>query len=370
MSNLSDFIFTPRSDRAESLEGWELAPGSSVDTLSGDDTIITIYSPDTHPFSGGISNGGLIETGDGIDTLEGHGGIGNSGIIHTGALSDTVIGIGGFIDDYGQEGLINSGIINSGAGDDFIRGSGTYRQMGINNTGTIYSGPGNDEIRGGTGEGTAIHNSRMIRTASGNDRIFGWAEYQGISNTSSGSITTGEGNDIIETNADCPLPIDNLGLIDMGAGSDTILAPSISNEGIIHLGDGNDRIISPPENYYGNGSIYNTGLITTGAGSDIVDMIDGIYIYGKGTLDMGTGNDTLRGFGSTTPYDQTSSMFIGGTGIDTLSFAPGRYQVQAVGPNEYLIDQQMRVSGFERFGRGAGFLNLSEAAALGSVTFV
>jgi hypothetical protein len=364
MRNLSDFIFTPRSDRAESFEGWNLNVGSSVDTLSGNDTIIGNYSTDAPYPSGGIGNGGLIETGAGIDTLEGHGGISNSGTIHTGASSDNVLGIA----IYESDGLTNSGIINSGSGDDYIRGSGVYRYNGITNTGTIYSGPGNDEIRGGTGEGTAIYNSRMIRTACGNDRIFGWSEDQGIFNTTSGSITTGEGNDIIETNASCPLPIYNLGLIDMGAGSDTILVPSISNEGVIHLGDGNDRIISPPENYYGNGSIYNKGLITTGAGSDIVDMIDGIR--GGGTLDFGTGNDTLRGFGPTTPYDQTSSMFIGGTGIDTLTFAPGRYQVQAVGPNEYLIDQQMRVSGFERFGRGAGFLNLSEAAALGSVTFV
>jgi hypothetical protein len=364
MRNLSDFIFTPRSDRAESFEGWELAPGSSVDTLSGNDTIIGNYSPDTPFPSGGISNGGLIETGTGLDTLKGYGGIWNSGIIHTGASSDNVIGIA----IYESDGLTNSGIINSGAGNDFIHGSGDYRYTGINNTGTIYSGPGNDEIRGGTGEGTAIYNNRMIRTACGNDRIFGWSEDIGIFNTTSGSITTGEGNDIIETNASCPLPIYNFGLIDMGAGSDTILAPSISNEGAIHLGDGNDRIIAPPEASYGNGSIYNSGLITTGAGSDIVDMIDGIY--GGGTLDLGTGNDTLRGFGPTTPYDQSSSMFIGGAGIDTLTFAPGRYQVQAVGPNEYLINQQMRVSGFERFGRGAGFLNLSEAAALGSVTFV
>jgi hypothetical protein len=375
MRNLSDFIFTPRSDRAESFEGWNLNVGSSVDALSGNDTIMGIYSPDAPYPSSGISNGGLIETAAGTDTLEGdgNGGIFNSGTIHTGASSDTVIGIARgvpeeLIDRGDFHGLTNSGIINSGSGDDLIQGSAGYSTYdGINNTGAIYSGPGDDEVRGSSIYSIGIFNEGKLRTACGNDRIIGSSESIAIYNIAKGTITTGEGNDIIEANSNSDLPIYNAGLIDMGSGSDTLLTGTISNQGVIDLGDGNDRVISEAVYPY-PGEIYNTGLITTGAGSDIVDMPGGIY--GEGTLDLGTGNDTLIGFSPSILFEEDPSMFIGGAGIDTLTFASGSYQVEAVGPNEYLIDQQMRVSGFERFGRGAGFLNLSEAAALGSVTFV
>jgi hypothetical protein len=338
MADLSLFAFTPRSDNAFSSSGWDLDRGGAVNALSGNDEITCFY---------GLNNLGLIETGAGLDVIQGSGhggweytGLGNYGVINTGADSDSLIGIAG----YEATGLINDGIVNTGAGDDFFGGFGNYRYDGIISGGTIFLGPGNDVIHGQTELGTGISNSRRILTGSGDDIIKGCSEeYIDISNHESGEIKTGDGNDLIEG-----FYIDNDGLIDMGSGGDVITG-DLDNAGTVNLGDGNDRIIELEGRYLGLGSISNSGLISAGAGSDVLGNFN--IIFGDGVIDMGAGNDTLRAFGT--------GLFIGGVGIDTLSFAPGVYAVAALESGE-----------FQRFGRGAGFLSLHDAAELGTVVFV
>jgi Ca2+-binding RTX toxin-like protein len=363
MADLSLFAFTPRSDKATSSSGWELFKGGVVNTLSGNDAIIRVdghqYGEDS---SGHIFNGGLIEMGLGVDSIEGYesaegGGLVNTGIIKTGAGSDTIIGYNA---GFGDGGLINSGLINTGSGNDVVRGRGGYRGTGIDNSGTLYTGPGDDIVDGGGG---GIWNDRRISTDTGDDTIIGYEEdYVGIFNAA--FINTGDGNDLVESNWIFNAKFGPVGgTIDMGRGDDVING-YVDNDGTIALGDGNDRMINTT--YLGNephstwvvGS--NSGLISAGAGSDVIGNLEPYSI--SGNIDMGTGNDTLKGFGI--------GLFDGGAGIDTLTFAPGTYRVEAVGLGKILINDQMNVHGFERFGQGAGFLSLSDAVALGSVTFV
>jgi hypothetical protein len=300
--------------------------------------------------------------GLGIDAIEAYkyaegGGLVNTGIIKIGAGSDRIIGHSA---GFGDAGLINSGLINTGSGNDVVCGNGGYRGAGIGNSGTLYTGPGDDIVDGG---GDGIWNERRISTDTGDDTIIGYEEdYYGVFNVA--FINTGDGNDLVESNWIFNFKFGPVsGTIDMGRGDDVING-FVDNDGTIALGNGNDRMINTT--YLGNephstqvvGS--NSGLISAGAGSDVIGNLEPYSI--SGNIDMGTGNDTLKGFGT--------GLFIGGVGIDTLSFAPGVYAVAALESGEFLINQTMKVSGFERFGRGAGFLSLHDAAELGTVVFV
>lgn len=358
MGRLTGFAFTPLSDWAFSDHGWYLELGDAVDSLAGDDEIIGVdlYGDQGEFNGGGIVNNGLIETGIGADSVEGTGtidttGLFNGGIIDTGEDGDTVVGVNG----YEGDGLLNEGVINTGSGDDVVRGIGSYRYNGVVNLGSIYGGSGHDLVRGSSSQGFGISNHLRISTGSGDDAIIGYSEeFIGISNGVDGLIRTGDGSDLIESSY-----LENRGLIHMGSGIDTIDG-FLANEGVIRLGAGNDRIMTSADRQLFLRAISNSGLIAAGAGRDVVNGLGGLS--GDGTMDLGAGNDRLKGFGS--------GLFRGGKGVDTLIFNPGTYQVVAAETGGYLIDQQMRVLGFERFGQGAGFLNLSDAAALGSVTFI
>jgi hypothetical protein len=163
---------------------------------------------------------------------------------------------------------------------------------------------------------------------------------QGIINSNGGTINTG-------TNNDCILGFGGAhGIINY-------------NGSTIDAGSGNDSIIGSGGTYgiYN----YNGGTIKAGAGDDLVDALIGGFA-GEGITDLGTGNDTLKGFGSGT--------FRGGLGSDTLVFNTGTYTITAgVGTGNYVINGIMKVSGFELFGLGASVTIFSEAVAAGSVTF-
>ena len=139
MVNLSGFLFTNRSDIANSLaDGWIVNNAEMVNALAGNDVIVGDSSSEE-----GFVNEGSIDTGAGKDTISGtcsdssDEGIYNEGTIDTVAGNDTIAGVGGW-------GIINVGTIDTGAGKDAITGVGT--DLGINNVGTIDTGSGKDIV--------------------------------------------------------------------------------------------------------------------------------------------------------------------------------------------------------------------------------
>ena len=362
MKNLIAFPFTALSDRALSDEGWFVLAGDIVDALAGHD-VITGFAE-----YGGIANSGTIKMGIGVDSIIGRGyyaGLVNAGIIDTGVGNDL---IEGYLDDYGNSitnagsiftgagadtlygwasdagtgSISNSGIINTGAGNDIIDANG------ITNSGTIYTGPGNDSVVGWPFEAFyGIVNSHRIAMDTGNDRITGGGRYHGIWNQSGALITTGDGDDVIEAQTE-------------ESYEDDYGAFAIKNLGLIDTGNGNDVIKARIFERYASWSIENLGSITTGGGADTIDALWGGF-FGRGLTDLGSGSDTLKGFGT--------GVFRGGTGIDTMVFTPGRYVIRRLGGGEFLIGGQMRVSGFEAFGDGANHTNFATAVSHGSVIF-
>jgi hypothetical protein len=277
-----------------------------------------------------VIEGYLDDYGDGIT---------NRGSILTGAGADAIYGRAA---DAGTGSISNSGIINTGGGNDIVDANG------IKNSGTIYTGPGDDAVVGWPFEGfQGIVNSRRIVMNVGNDRISGGGLYNGIWNLSGALISTGDGDDIIEAQTE-------------GSYNDDYDAFSIRNLGAIDTGSGNDLIKGSIYESYASWSMENLGSITTGDGADTIDALWGGF-FGTGLADLGSGSDTLKGFGA--------GIFKGGTGIDTMVFTPGRYAIRRLGGGEFMIGGLMKVSGFEAFGDGANHTNFATAVSHGSVIF-
>lgn len=226
------FVFTNTADSAISLEGWSIDPNQLVQAQGGNDIIAgTIINGD----SGILILDGILDTGNGNDTVSGNGGIndiGNAGFginnqdgtISTGNGNDVITGTGGN-GGIGGAGILNFGIITTGNGNDAIIGSGLY---GIINYGTIMTGNGNDTI-----------------TANG-----------GIFNDG-GKIATGSGNDIVDAR--------NGGFY---------------GSGTTDLGNGNDTLI-------GFGTVIGSGSFIGGRGTDGILLGDGSY-----TINVGAGTIT------------------------------------------------------------------------------
>jgi hypothetical protein len=94
--------------------------------------------------------------------------------------------------------------------------------------------------------------------------------------------------------------------------------------------------------------IFNTGLLDTGNGDDFVNGLEGGF-GGKGTFNLGNGNDRLSGFGSGT--------FDGGNGIDTLLLGDGIYDIKSHGKYFRLSNgiSNMELIGFESVGSASEF---------------
>jgi hypothetical protein len=155
----------------------------------------------------------------------------------------------------------------------------------------------------------------------------------GISNSDTGIILGGNGDDIIT----------GTGTGGTGTGGGIGSGIGISNSGTINTGNGNDTLI-------GSGStagIFNVGTIDMGKGNDIVDALTGGF-SGTGTVNMGDGNDILKGFGT--------GFFDGGNGKkDELLFGSGTYTISSTanGAGFYTIDKagtDMFVKNFELIG--------------------
>jgi hypothetical protein len=248
-------------------------------------------------------------------------------------------------------GFLSSGIFNRQGGtiamgdgnNDSITGTGGYYN-GIYNRGTITMGDGNNDTITGTGisDGAyGIYNQNLgsnptITMGNGNnDSITGIAKGSssvGIFNETGCTITMGDGNK------------DSITGLAEGSGSVGIFNKT---DGTITMGNGNGAIT-------GTGKvtgIYNDGMIDAGAGNDTVIANGGFA--GSGKLLLGEGNDFLKGFGS--------GSFMGGGGVDTLELTTGTYTVGISGTNTTFTSGStiMNTTEFEKLIAGATTLNFS-----------
>jgi hypothetical protein len=346
---------------------------------SGFSTILTGSGDDRIAARGeniGLLNYGLISMDGGRDAIYGEGSVGRSygdgiinyGQIYMGADNDLIEARDKYI------GLDNAkgGVINTGAGNDVVLAVearyDNYSWAGLYNGGILYGGPGDDSIFA-VGM-RAIFNQGNIDLDFGNDLISAVGGTESIVNDSQGRISLGDGIDRIVVHGDdrgaTQTGLSNAGTIDTGYGADTIIATGVLAQGFVNTSrintdEGNDSILNHSASFF-----RNDGIVTCGAGSDVVDSLSKEF-SGHGTLDLGTGNDFLKGFAAA---DALNARFMGGIGIDTLILKAGAYSVVRQAVDRYLIGDRMNVIGFEQFGASAGFLSLSAGASQGFVTFI
>lgn len=265
--------WTNRADLVDEGDEITVAPGVIVNSLAENDEIAgTGFT--------GIANRGTINTGFGNDTINATGTTG-PGIINIGGIIDTGVG-NDIITATGGDGIDNGGTINTGLGSDTITATG---KIGIVNGGTLDTGFGNDIITGTATDNFGISNGDTINTGFGDDIITGNGISIGIVNT--GTLDTSFGNDKISGIATDGTGIDNGEYINTGAGNDTIIGS-------------------------GGVGIFNSGTIDTSAGNDTVDALTGgfdSFTLTVGTIDLGKGDDLIRGFGN--------QVVDGGQGFDT-----------------------------------------------------
>jgi hypothetical protein len=292
----------------------------------------------------------------------------NTGVANTLAGDDKITGVGpGMRSSISDSGIYNSGTIEMAAGNDMITGTydatehsfhnannvlpnngrSPYRDnrgnfyyyplepngpiplpvnsYGIYNLGTIDTGIGDDTITGSniTGGYAIGGNIGLLNNLIGSvngligsvDRTYGAV---GINN--GGRINTDKGADSLISNG----KLINREMF-LGEGNDSIIATagflnrSIENYIMIDTGADNDTITS-------YGVIYNNGEINTGNGSDSIIAYGGFEsgLNNSGSVLLGSGEDTLYGFGS--------GDFYGGDGLeDTLELTFGSYTVGKVG---------------------------------------
>jgi hypothetical protein len=273
----------------------------TIDTGDGDDTIFG-RSDQGGGGTGIVIEGGTISTGNGQDTVTAYGANTYGMRFYSGSILDT-----GEDNDIITGGIANWGIINMGDGNDSI-----MFQWVLSNSGGVFLGDGNDSIIATPSPGffhPGILNDNAIETGDGNDTITSPST---ISN--GGVINTGNGDDsiIAEGNSEengTRYGIDNSGgVINTGNGNDFISAnegflSAPNSSGAWFLGDGEDYIKG-----YGSGDFYG------GNGFDTLELTPGTYtvgiwgesrIFTKGNQLMIT-SEFERLIGGGTIYDFTS----------------------------------------------------------------
>lgn len=256
--------WSDRGDRVNRGDEVKVALEVTVDTLLGDDYIVA--GSEFGAVGVAFSNRGTIKTNLGNDSV-----------------------IGSLKSNFNATGIINAGTIETGKGNDIVSGisfEAKNLSRGIDNFGTIKTGKGNDIVSGYARGGNVIgiHNFGTIKTGADEDLILGSASGtsgNGIRNTNNGKIDTEDGDDLIR-----------------GTGSSL----GISNFGTIKTGSGNDFVIGnvTGEVQDTTRGVRNSGTIKTEDGSDTVDAFTGGFgSLGTvvGTIDLGKGDDLIRGFG-------------------------------------------------------------------------
>jgi len=181
---------------------------------------------------------------------------------------------------------------NTLAGDDAVLGSSTST-IGTSINGTLKTQAGSDKIKGKSNTEQGIYCEGSINTGLDNDSITGIStDSRGLENQ--GYIYTEDGNDKITGKSKSQEGLTNSSYIDMGEGSDALKAAGALS------------------------ALRNDGYINMGSGSDLVNCLKGGF-SGDGEIDMGTGFDTVIGFGAQKIY--------GGGDRDTLLLDAGRYRI-------------------------------------------
>jgi hypothetical protein len=219
------------------------------------------------------------------------------------------------VPESGVNQILNTGIANTLAGNDSIIGTSisNFNNVGINNFfGFINTGDGDDTLigtaTGGLGYGIQNYDGNtdaggIINTGAGKDTIIATGSTYGIYNFN--AIETGTGDDIIDTDDGHDIITGIANSADFGGIFNTI-------NGIINTGNGSDIITG-----IGVIGIYNDGTINTGNGKDCI-VADGGF-NGIGSVFLGDGKDSLKGFGNGT--------FNGGNGQDARELTSGSYTV-------------------------------------------
>ncbi|SBO42245.1 hypothetical protein [Cyanobium sp. NIES-981] len=189
------------------------------------------------------------------------------------------------------------------SGRDVARNSGA--PTGWDVLGDVNTQAGKDTVVGeSVGEGSQVPQSLSL-------------EAIGIQLMPGSRLDTGNGKDTVTgIAADCG--IRNLGTLVTGRAKDVI-----TGEGGLH-------------------GIFNDGVISTGRGRDVVNALKGGF-SGQGLVDLGTSNDTLKGFGT--------GRFDGGAGRrDRVLLGEGTYWIDAAGGTISSAGVVMAVAGFEKIG--------------------
>jgi hypothetical protein len=359
-----------------------LMTDSTLDTGKGNDVIRgTVLNSEFD--TGLLNNGSTFITGDGNDIIIGESakggrGIVNDGLMDTGNGNDSITGTDINDFEFQAMGIANSKDVTTGDGEDYI--SGTSNRDGIFNSGTINTDNGADNIFGNGFYRYGIFNSGSINTGNGPDNIFGIGGDYGYGIFNSGSINTGNDPDFIRFSEF----LYNTGNIFLGEGNDSLSSQSSFGDGIknynfIGTGDGNDIITI-------NGIIDNQGVIETGNGDDIITGIIPYGIYNNGgAINMGDGNDSIiadEGFKSDPNSSESvflgdgqdyikgygSGDFYGGNGNDILELTPGTYTVGIGGEGDTSViftkgNSLMITSEFEQLIAGGTTYNFASLTA-------
>ncbi|HZH66304.1 MAG TPA: hypothetical protein VEY10_15530 [Flavisolibacter sp.] len=288
---LSTITFTEQDDIVPASGVEEIFNTGITNTLGGNDIITgenTYFIPEgSIPVNSGIRTyGGILDTGNGNDTITG---------IYGELKGDSGAGFGIYI---------RESTVDTGDGDDIITGTSISFGQGIQSyISIIKTGDGNDIItgivQGGDGDGIRSADT-TIDTGKGNDIINGTARW-GISFEFDSIVTTGDGNDTITGTSignmvNPGVGLSNLEFMDTGDDDDIITGTSaygygISNQGNMATGNGNDTITGIGDlNYSGlHNSIF--GSIDTQDGNDSIISKGKFYNYGN--VFLGDGNDSI-----------------------------------------------------------------------------
>jgi hypothetical protein len=362
---LSNLTFTDQDDIVPASGVEQIVNTGIANALTGDDRITGTAMRGSatigaHNIIYGIYNSETLNTNDGNDIIMGvcsnvegnfydsadYFGISNDqGIIDTGDGNDTIIGTSNISPSITNEGTNLNGAgfssyfatVNTGNGDDIIMGTapgiGFMSWMGILDTGN-----GNDMITG-IGNLALANEGGSFNTGGGNDTIIGNGIDLGVEN--GGVMDTGDGNDII------------IGTNITADPYQRYLA-GINNGDKIITGNGNDLIIGT-----GSTGIYNLGIINTGNGDDSLIANGGFESDSNmsGSVLLGNGTDYLKGFGN--------GKFNGGNGRDTLELTPGSYTIGIVGTavNFTKGNQLMITSEFEKLKAGSTIYDFTSLTA-------
>jgi hypothetical protein len=343
--------------------------GGIIDTGDGNDTIIG-----SGGWRGITIQDGTINTGKGNDiiTATGYSGLSTTtkSFLNTGEGDDVITAIS--IDDYGFDGgygIFSQASLDTGSGNDIIIGTGTNNSVGVSLSGDSNTGDGNDTITG-SGRHVGFGNGSIFNAGNGEDSIISHGRLR-----NSGELFLGDGNDsiIVDTIIEAEnipnhaIQNYNSSFIGTGDGNDVITSTGvIYNEGVIETGNGDDSIIvDGGVNGTGEGyGIYNNGgAINTGNGNDSIIANEGFESgsNSSGAWFLGEGEDYIKGYGS--------GDFYGGNGFDTLELTPGTYTVGIWGGgwDTSVIftkgDQLMITSEFEKLKAGSTIYDFTSLTA-------